>query len=219
VAIGRGAVASGSTAVGGAAQATGANSAAFGADAATTGDNSTALGEQSLASGTGSTALGEGARATQSNAMALGAGAQSTAANQVMIGTAANTYTLPGIASAASRTAQVGPVELVTTDAQGNLATDGGAFTGGVGTSLSRLDKQIRENRDGIAMALALQSPSLAGAESYAFSAGWGGFDGGSAFAASGAVRIAPGAQLDGGIGIGLRENTLGGRLGVTFKW
>lgn len=183
------------------------------------GQNSTATGQNSQATGISSTALGQGALATQNNSMALGAGAQTMVANQVVIGAASNTYTLPGIASSASRAAQVGPVALVTSDAQGNLATDDGSFSGAVSGAIGGLDKQVKENRDGIAMALALQSPSLAGAESYAFSAGWGGFDGGSAFAASGAVRIAPRAQLDGGIGIGLRENTLGGRVGVTIKW
>jgi trimeric autotransporter adhesin len=40
----------------------------------------------------------------------------------VAIGTAANTYTLPGLASAASLAAQVGPTNFITTDANGNLA-------------------------------------------------------------------------------------------------
>ena len=38
-------------------------------------------------------------------------------------GTAANSYTMPGITSLASRAAQSGPVEIVTSDANGNLAT------------------------------------------------------------------------------------------------
>lgn len=46
----------------------------------------------------------------------------------MMFGTASNTYTMPGIISDASRAAQTGPLELVTSDANGNLATDGGSL-------------------------------------------------------------------------------------------
>ena len=147
--------------------------------------------------------------------MALGAGAQTTAANQVVIGGATNTYTTPGIASAASRAAQVGPVGIVTSDANGNLATDGGAFSGALGG----INEDVRENRDGVAMALAMQAPSLAGAENFAFSGAFGAYAGSTALAASGAVRIAPNAQLDAGIGVGFDESRVGGRVGVTFKW
>ena len=154
--------------------------------------------------------------------MALGSGAQTTAANQVVIGGATNTYTTPGIASAASRAAQVGPVEIVTSDANGNLATDGGAFSGALGSisgDVRRNRDDIRENRDGVAMALAMQAPSLAGAENFALSGAFGAYAGSTAFAASGAVRISPNAQLDAGLGVGFDENRVGGRVGVTFKW
>jgi autotransporter adhesin len=46
-----------------------------------------------------------------------------TRANQQSFGTAANTYTMPGVTSAASRAAQTGPVSFVTSDSAGNLAT------------------------------------------------------------------------------------------------
>jgi len=195
--------------------ASGDNSTAAGQLSTASGADSTALGQGSVASGTDSTAVGQGSQATHDNAMALGAGAQTTAANQVIVGGATNTYTTPGIASAASRAAQTGPVELVTTDLNGNLASDGGATA----AAIRGLNEDVRENRDGVAMALAMQSPSLAGAENFALSGGFGAYAGGSAFAATGAVRISPNAQLDGGIGVGFRENRVGGRIGVTFKW
>ena len=67
-------------------------------------------------------ALGTSSSAAFANSTAIGAGAVTTQANQVAIGTAASTYTLPGITSAASLAAQVGPTSVVTTDAAGNLA-------------------------------------------------------------------------------------------------
>jgi autotransporter adhesin len=70
-----------------------------------------------------STALGRGANAYFANSMALGRDVATSADNQVAIGSATNTYTLAGLDSAASRTAQVGPIHLVTTDANGNVAT------------------------------------------------------------------------------------------------
>ena len=41
----------------------------------------------------------------------------------MMFGTAASLYAAPGITSAASRAAQSGPTQFVTSDAAGNLAT------------------------------------------------------------------------------------------------
>ena len=66
------------------------------------------------------------------NSQAFGNGATATQANQIVLGTATNTYTFAGIASAASTAAQGTVDGLVTTDASGNLASDGGALDGRV---------------------------------------------------------------------------------------
>ncbi len=81
-----------------------------------------AFGDNSVATGSLATALGPGAQATFANSTALGAGAVATRANQMMLGTTTATYTMPGITSAASLSAQSGPVKFVTSDAAGNLA-------------------------------------------------------------------------------------------------
>ena len=48
-------------------------------------------------------------------------------ANEQVFGTAANTYTTPGITSGLSKARQTaGPLEVVTSDQAGHLATDGG---------------------------------------------------------------------------------------------
>lgn len=87
-----------------------------------------AVGAGSIASQDDAIAIGSQARADHANAIAIGTGATTTRADQVMIGTASNTYTLGGISTAASRTAQNGgnaalPTYFVSTDVDGNLAS------------------------------------------------------------------------------------------------
>ena len=69
---------------------------------------------------------------------------------------------------------QAGPLEVVTTDANGNLASDQGATF-----------EQIAENTQGIAMAIAMENPDLTGMESFGVAAHWGHFDGANALGIS----------------------------------
>ena len=62
-----------------------------------------------------------------------------------------STYTMGGITNQASKNAQTGPLEVVTTDALGNLASDGGAFQ----RQIDALGKRDGELAEGIAIALA----------------------------------------------------------------
>ncbi len=139
------AVASDDSSNAGPAVASGADSAAVGNGAVASGDGSTALGNRASAAGAGSTALGAGAAATRPG--------------QVAIGTGISTYTLPGLATPASRAAQRGPTQVVTTDAYGNLAS--------IPVDLLGLEQQVhglardvhelrRETRQGIAAAMAM---------------------------------------------------------------
>jgi hypothetical protein len=171
-AIGEGAVASGdpATALGLSAFASGNNSAALGANSTASGNASSAIGQGATAAGDFSVALGQGASAPFANSIAIGQGAATTRANQVMLGNVSNTYTLPGIASAASKAAQTGPVQIVTSDASGNLATTNfpaGFDPGSLNNSINSLQSQVyglgalvRRNNDrasgGIAEAAAL---------------------------------------------------------------
>jgi autotransporter adhesin len=99
----------GSTALGTGAQAVAHQSTAIGLSANANGSNSTAVGANSTTAGF-------------ENSVALGANAANTQANQIMLGTASTTYSAPGITSTASRAAQRGQTQFVTTDANGNLA-------------------------------------------------------------------------------------------------
>ena len=133
-----------------------------------------------------------------------------------------NTYTMAGIASAASRAAQQGPLEVVTTDAQGNLASDGGAFQ----RQIDNLGRRDGELADGIAIALALQQPIFHSGQKFAGRLGYGNFDGSNALGLSLAGVIDRGSfgsnssiTLDGGVGVGTSTGTVAAKAGVTFGW
>ena len=140
-----------------------------------------------------------------------------------MFGTVNETYTTPGITSDLSSARQTGPLQLVTTDANGNLAADGGdAF------------KAIAANQAGIAIALSLQAPSLTTGEKFGLRLGYGSFAGNSsAFGLSAIGVLCQGCftrndrlALDGGIGVGSssyktydQTNVTAGRVGVQWTW
>jgi len=223
IAVGTGAVSTGvgSIAIGQGAQAHG--SVATGTNAYAS-NGGAAYGDQSEASGFRSTAVGYGATATHSNSAAFGNGATTTRDNQQVFGTASNTYTTPGITSGASKSAQAGPLEVVTTDASGNLASDGGAIF----SALSELN-------GGVAIAMAMVNPDLVGNETFGiagnisywnenvalgFSAvgvvGRNLFGTGERLAVSGAVGVSLEEQSFGRRG---SETTVGGRAGAQLTW
>jgi hypothetical protein len=159
---------------------------------------------------------------------AFGTGAVATRANQQMFGTATNTYTMPGIASAASKAAQSGPTEIVTSDAAGNLATTplsslGIASTADLSAINARLDDlTTRSNKafTGVAMAFAMAGvPTLLPGEKVAMTINYGTFEGASGLALNAAFRLTSNMQLTGGIGYGPDENIAGGRVGLRVAW
>ncbi|MFP3944857.1 MAG: hypothetical protein ACLFWF_13245 [Alphaproteobacteria bacterium] len=180
---------------------------------------STAVGADAVASGDLSTAVGAFSSATAPGSTALGSGATATLPNEFVLGTSGNTYTAPGITSRLSKIRQSGPLELVTTDAAGHLASDGGAVFEAVG-----------EVQAGVALALALESPDLAPTESFAVRAGYGNFEGDShAFGLSAIGSLTAAGQRwtwDAGFGAGWAdfagrdsEATWGGRAGLQWAW
>jgi hypothetical protein len=148
-------------------------------------------------------------------------------ANQQSFGTAVNTYTMAGITSAASLAAQSGPVQFVTSDANGNLATTSGNFATqsqitAINGELVNLSSQIGELRRGIAAAAAtayVATPSAPGRTTFAVNGSLFDTTGGVGFAFS--HRFAntsipvyfSGAYGNGGG----REHV--GRAGVSWEW
>jgi hypothetical protein len=136
-----------------------------------------------------------------------------------MIGTASNTYTAPGITSVASRSAQSGPLSVVTTDASGNLASDGGQIF----SELNRAFRKIEENTQGVAIAIAMGGLHLPDSKQFALGASFGTFDGKSALAAQSAIRLSPNLALTSGVGFGVGESAgstkVGARVGLQASW
>jgi hypothetical protein len=211
------------------------NAIVMGNTSTVTGANGIAIGNNVSVTGANGVAIGTGSSANFSNSAAFGNGAVVTRANQQVFGTASNTYTMGGITSSASKAAQSGPVQLVTSDAGGNLATSslaglGLASTADVGAinsqlfainaHLSDLDMRTSRAYTGVAMAFAMaRVPTLLPNEKFAATMNWGTFQGGNGLAINGAFRLNNNMQLAGGVAYGLDGNIAGGRVGLRVGW
>jgi trimeric autotransporter adhesin len=179
---------------------------------------------QAMGDGTSNTAVGAGTRANFSNSAAFGAGATATRADQQVFGTATNTYTMAGIASAASAAAQTGPRQLVTSDANGNLATASLASLGLAGVAdvsaiNARLDDLAGRSSKAYAGVAMAGTPTVLPHERFVTTFNWGTFQGSNAFAVSGAVRLDERVQLNGGVAFSPDQNLAAGRAGVRIGW
>ena len=185
--------------------------------------SASAFGTNASANGTNSTAVGAGASVAAGtvNSTAIGAGATASQSQQLVLGTSSTTYTAPGIDSALSQSRQIGPLGIVTTDAYGDLASDGGS-----------LYKETATIKAGAAIAMALSDPSIAVNQRFAIKMNWGGFDGANALGFSAAGVLARGMvtkddslTLSGAAAWGeaafngYSKSTSGGRASLQFAW
>jgi hypothetical protein len=225
-----GASANYSTAVGYQSSAAGENSFAAGAGATVTatGTNGVAVGNGAHVAGANGVAIGNGASAGFANSVAIGNGAAATRANQISTGTASSTYTMAGITSAASRSAQSGPTQIVTSDASGNLATqslsDFGVATrqdiAAINNQLYDLTNRTNRAFTGVAMAFAMAGvPTLLPNEKVAMAFNYGAFEGANGLAFNIATRINEHIQFNAGIAYGPNEDIAAGRVGLRVGW
>jgi hypothetical protein len=231
IGLGAGTVVSGNNAVavGQGAQATADGAAAFGQGATASAADAVAIGRGATADAAGSIAIGQGAStATFTNSMAIGQGVVATRNDQVVIGTTNHTYTLSGVTSAASRTAQGAPTHIITSNANGDLAAHTAAELGlatpadiaSINARLGNHQSRIEQNAEGIAIALAMAgTPVVLPKERFAMSANWGNFEGRNGFAGALAFKVTDMVQLNGGLGFGAEEGTVGGRAGIRIGW
>jgi len=91
-------------------------------------------------------------------------------------------------------------------------------------TNKAYVDAADAKLEEGIAVSLALQNPDLVGTETFGLAVNWGNFEGSNAIgiAAVGVLGnnfLMPGDRLAiaGGVGFGLDENTVGGRVGIQW--
>lgn len=244
----------GAVAIGAFSVAQGQGATAMGMNAAARDANSVAIGASSFAAGPNDSAFGANARVEADNGLAVGANtlvasgaaggvaigsdsggnaAVASLENQFVLGTANHTYRAPGIASDLSRSRQSGPLEVVTSDRNGNLATDGGQIFGRLDNAEFRIDRaeqDIDELQAGVALAIATEGPDLVANERFGMSLSYGNFEGASAIGGgvTGVVSrnfLKPGARLalTGGLGVGLEngrgDTVVGGRVGGQWTW
>ena len=211
------------------------NTVVMGNTSIVTGASGIAIGNGVSVAGNNAVAVGTGSSANFSNSAAVGNGATVTRANQQVFGTASNTYTMGGVSSVASRAAQSGPVQLVTSDAGGNLATsslaglglassaDVGAINSqltAINNRLTDLDTRTNKAYSGVAMAFAMAGvPTLLPSEKFATSMNWGTFQGGNGLAVNAAMRVSNNMQLNGGVAYGPEGGVAGGRVGLRVGW
>jgi hypothetical protein len=143
-------------------------------------------------------------------------------------GTASSTYVAPGITSAASKAAQSGPLQIVTSDAGGNLATNTAAGLGlaslnditGINARINDVDGRTTKALNGVSMAFAMAgTPWLLPTERFAVSFDYGTFQGTNALALTAAYRLGTNVQANGGLAYGANGGGVGGRAGVRVGW
>jgi hypothetical protein len=210
------------------------NTVAIGNGAIANADGGVAIGNgaSTAAGATNAVAIGSGAQATFANSTAIGSGAAATHANQQMFGTASNTYTTPGITSSASRAAQSGPTQIVTSDAGGNLATNTAAGLGlattsdiaGVNSQIAGINTRLNdiqtEERRGVAMAMAMavaMTPSAPGKTTVSMNSGF--FDGETGLGIALAHRLTTAMPIVIHGSYGNAGSQHGGRVGMAFEF
>ena len=74
--------------------------------------------------------------------------------------------------------------------------------------------REISKANEGVAMALALDSPSLPSGTTYAFSGGLGYYNNQTAGTFAATVRVGENAALSAGVGVGFNSGEVGARVG-----
>ena len=72
---------------------------------------------------------------------------------------------------------------------------------------------------EGIALAMAMQTPYIERDRKMAIAGGLGYYEGKASFSASAALRMTSDWQLSGGLAVGFNHGTVGARIGSQFSW
>jgi hypothetical protein len=106
---------------------------------------------------------------------------------------------------------------VVTSDLDGNLATDGGYIF----DKLSSLQNKVSKHDEGLAMAMALSgTPYVESGKSGSIMGSAGFYGGDAAMAMSGVFRLNNNWLFNGGVAVGLSShNQVSGRVGVQYEW
>lgn len=210
----------------------------MGGGSVSNGNGAAAFGWQANAGAANATAVGAGAVAVHSGSTAIGAGATSTRTNQVVLGGSGSSVTVGDLA--ASTAAQTGSVYVATTDASGTLGRGVAVADLALKSDMANLQSQINVNtasidtlfdlanentqaikvaNEGVAMALAMESPSLQQGQNVALSGGIGYYEKQSAATMALTARISENASVSAGVGVGFDSGKVGARGGFQIGW
>ena len=136
--------------------------------------------------------------------------------------------------------AQTGALNFVTVDANGTLGRGAGPDMSGIiaqqaalastqaaqGIQIESLfdladvnQREIERANEGVALALAMETPSLPSGARFAIGGGFGYYNHRTAGTAAVAVRVGTMSSISGGIGIGLNTGEVGARAGFQHAW
>ena len=121
---------------------------------------------------------------------------------------------------------------MVTVDGSGTLGRDttslgsiNGSIAGLQGQTGTLFDLQRQDRRDihkaneGVAMALAMDTPNIPAGAHFAVSGGGGYYQNRGAVTAAIAAAIGPMSQISAGVGVGTSSGEVGARAGFQFAW
>lgn len=231
----------GATAIGNGASAAQAGTTAVGVLSAASGNFSTAAGRRAVASGVNASAYGADSAAPFAGSSAIGFSAATTAENQVALGGAGSHVRIGDIA--ASTLAQdPGSLGVATVDANGVLGRDmtlrpamaalqsqanahGATIvtlqqdTAALFDLAETMNEEVERAHEGVAMALALETPMLPAGTRFGIAGGIGYYNEQAAGSLSVAVRAGMNAALSAGVGLGLNSGEVGARAGFQAAW
>jgi hypothetical protein len=227
------------TALGHLAVASGVRSVSVGEAATATGSGAIAMGNQSVASGANSVAIGNGARAVNDGQVVI-AGLDTSTASQTGTVFAVTTdsngtlgrsalATTASVAAAnasiAANTASIGANSAAITTANANIASLQ-TLTSNQTAQINTLFGQTAELRDavdraneGVAMALAMESPMLPAGTNFGLSGGVGYYDDQAAGTLAVSARVGTNMSVGAGLGVGFDSGEVGARGGFQIAW
>lgn len=185
---------------------------------------------------TNATAVGFGATTTDANQVTLGGTGSSVRIGDINASNGAQTgteyvVTVDGngtlgkqeVSLAFASAARAAVSSLAVTDAQFDaLAGRVGGLEGRVDTLFDLAEhnrRDIYEANEGVAMALAMESPVIPAGASFALSGGVGHFKGRTSLAMAVSAAVGEMSSLSAGVGVGARSGNVGARAGFQVAW
>ena len=178
-------------------------------------NGATAIGAASHVAAANATTIGARSTATAANSVALGYGSVANQANTVSVGSVGGERKIVNVAAGVAATDAVNVSQLTSATAAINSSILG--LQGDVATLYDqnrRQDRRIDKANEGVAMALAMESPNIPAGSTFAVSGGIGGFQGRHALATAISAAVGQKATVSGGLGYGINSGEIGYRAG-----